>query len=276
MGGLSIQVSIDGPAGAGKSTVSKAVAQALGFIHIDSGAMYRAVTWLALRQQADLGDEALLSRIAREAEVRFGLAGGAGIGVEAGIGRSVSEAIQAGNREAEETMGGSVAGDGAQQVFCQGVNVTEAIRSLEVSAAVSKVAAVAGVRDALVEAQRQLAASHDVVMDGRDIGTVVLPHAQCKVFLTASPEERARRRMIEREEADNSDGSGGNSGKQNLEAVIAEIRKRDEEDMNRAISPLRPAQDSVTIDTTGMRFAEVVDQLVELVRARTSSDHSLS
>lgn len=155
--------------------------------------------------------------------------------------------------------------DQPQQVYCQGHNVTEEIRSLPVDDAVSAVAAIQGVREALVEAQRKLAADENVVMDGRDIGTVVLPQAECKIFLTASAEERARRRKKDRE---------GKAPEQSLEEIIAEIKKRDYEDSHRKNSPLKQAEGSFILDTTTLGFSEAVDAAARLIRASQYSNHA--
>jgi cytidylate kinase len=205
--------------------VARAIAHELGFVYVDSGAMYRALTWLALRQGIDAGDEESLSLLAKTADIR--------------ICQSKSK-------------------DFTQQVFCQGQDVTEEIRSLPVSRAVSKVSAIGGVREAMVEAQKGIAANHDVVMEGRDIGTVVLPDAECKIYLTASAEERASRRKKERE---------GTDRDRPLEAIVEEIVRRDHEDMNRRISPLRQAEDSILLDTTFMSFEEAVQEVLKLVEA---------
>ena len=190
--------------------------------------MYRAVTLLALREGLGPDDEESLIRLAKDANIRFEQTG----------------------QEDE------------QQIYCCGENVTEEIRSLPVSEAVSGIAAVAGVREALVEAQRKMAADQHVVMDGRDIGTVVLPEAECKIYLTASAEERARRRKKER---------AGKAKERTLEEITAEIRKRDEDDMSRENSPLRQAEDSVLLDTTYMHFQESVDAALEIVRVSQKS-----
>ncbi|MCL2165877.1 MAG: (d)CMP kinase [Clostridiales bacterium] len=221
---MRIQVSIDGPAGAGKSTIAKALAQKLGFIHIDTGAMYRAVTWLALREKMSLEDEEGLIRLARNADIRM-------VHDESGT---------------------------IQMIDGQGRNLTEEIRSRQVNAAVSQVAAIAGVREALVDIQRKMAENQNVIMDGRDIGTVVLPHAECKIYLTATAEERARRRKKERE---------GKDQDRTLEEIAIEIRKRDEEDMRRTHSPLRKAEDSIVLDTTALSFQEAVEAAAEIVLA---------
>ena len=193
-------IAIDGPAGAGKSTVARAVARALGFEFLDSGAMYRAAALAALRG----GDP---TRVV----------------------------VELGDR-----------------VLLDGEDVTDAIRSPEVTEMASKVAADPAVREALVELQRRIIAGGDHVAEGRDIGTVVWPQAELKVFLTASPEERARRRAAQ---------LGAD-----MEAILVEQRLRDLRDSTREHSPLQPAPDAVEIDTTGLDFDQVVERIVERVR----------
>ncbi len=197
-------IAIDGPAGAGKSTVARAAARELGFAYLDSGAMYRCVALLALAAPDE--EPAGLARAAR---------------IELG------ERILVGDRD-----------------------VTEQIRAPEVSEMASRVAADAGVRDALVAAQRALIARGDWVAEGRDIGTVVAPDAELKVFLTAAPEERARRRAAERGVEP--------------EAVLGELRMRDGRDSTRALSPLEPARDAVVLDTTGLTVGQVVERIAGL------------
>jgi len=223
-GGVNIQISIDGPAAAGKSTLARALAKKLGYIHIDSGAMYRALTWLALREGVDIDNADALTELAREADILF-------------------------EPDPENA-------DYTQRVFCRGLDITKEIRGLDVSQNVSAISSIPGVREVLVEAQRKMASDRDVVMEGRDIGTVVLPRADYKLFLTASVEERARRRWKER---------GGGDQDQTLAEIIAEIAKRDAEDANRANSPLRPAPDSVILDSTDLSFSEVIEEAARLV-----------
>ena len=193
--------------------------------------MYRAVTWLALQQGLGPGDDESLLRIAESADICF-----------------------------QQSGHGA-----AQSVFCRGRDVTGDIRSLAVSGAVSWVSALPGVRDAMVKAQREMAAGYDVVMDGRDIGTVVLPDAECKIFMTASLEERAKRRLKERE---------GKIPEQVLDDIISELKSRDEEDSNRAASPLRMAEDSVLLDTTALSFQEVIDEVLTIIRASSPTGTS--
>jgi CMP/dCMP kinase len=207
-------IAIDGPAGAGKSTVAQGVARALDFAYLDSGAMYRCVALAALRAGIDLNDEERLAELARGIELDFA--------------------------------------DG--RVSLDGADVTEKIRTAEVGEAASRVAAQPEVRGAMVERQRGLISNGRYVAEGRDIGTVVSPDAPLKVFLTASPEERARRRS--EESGDPADG------------VLEAQRERDRRDRERDHGPLRPAEDAVEVDTTGLPVDEVVDRVVALARAR--------
>jgi cytidylate kinase len=217
-------VAIDGPAGAGKSTVARELARRLGFTYLDSGAMYRCVALLSL---AAPGREP--GELAGAAAIELGGSGAAGDGV----------------------TGGGMAGGG--MVRLDGRDVSEAIRAPEVSEAASVVAADPAVRDALVAKQRELIAHGDWVAEGRDIGTVVAPDAELKVFLTADSTERARRRAAE---------LGAD-----VQTVLAEQAMRDERDSARAHSPLRPARGAVTLDTTGMGVEQVVERIAALARA---------
>jgi CMP/dCMP kinase len=217
-------VAIDGPAGAGKSTVARAVAAKLGFTYLDSGAMYRCVALLALATP-----EEQPAGLARAARIEMGA------GIERGVDAAAGE-------------GGAAEG----RVLLDGRDVTEAIRAPEVSETASVVAVDAGVREALVAKQRELTARGDWVAEGRDIGTVVAPDAELKVYLTADAGERARRRATE---------LGVDPG-----AVGEELRVRDERDSTRAHSPLEPAADAVTIDTTGLSVEQVVERVAELAR----------
>ncbi|GAB6156994.1 (d)CMP kinase [Desulfotomaculum varum] len=212
-------IAIDGPAGAGKSTVAKLVANRLGLLYIDTGAMYRAVTLKALRRGVDLSDAAALTDLARETSIQ----------------------LLPGVR---------------QTVLLDGEDVTEAIRSPEVTRCVSVVAGVAGVREILVNRQRQMAGETDVVMDGRDIGTVVLPQATAKIFLTASAEERARRRAKEMTEKGYA---------VDITRLTKEIQERDYQDSHRTVSPLVPAVDAIILDSSGMTVDEVVNSIVSWI-----------
>lgn len=218
-------IAIDGPAASGKSTVAKAVARRLGIRHLDTGAMYRAVTWLALHQGLATSDEAALTSLAAAEPVEFRYVDGASIATGVCIGSH---------------------------------DVTAEVRSPEVDAAVSAVSAVGGVRSALVEQQRVLAAKQDTVAEGRDIGTVVFPTAEVKVYLTASAEERARRRKSDL-------AAQGHAVEQG--AVQESLERRDTHDSTRAISPLEAASDATLLDTTGLDVEQVVDAIVTLVEA---------
>lgn len=234
-------IAIDGPAGAGKSTVARALARELGFTYLDSGAMYRCVALLAAEQP-----RAEPARLARDAEIvlEAGAAGTAGTAGSAGAAGSAAAEGAAGTDRAAGDWGGVVRLDGR--------DVSAAIRASEVSAEASRVAADPDVRAALVAKQRALLAAGDWVAEGRDIGTVVAPDADLKVFLTADPGERARRRARQ---------SGGDA-----QAVLAEQRERDERDATREHSPLRAAADAVEVDTTGLGVEAVVARISALVR----------
>ncbi len=211
-----LQIAIDGPAGAGKSSVAKVLAKRLNCIYLDTGAMYRAVTWLAMERQIAFDDLAALGRLLETLELQF----------------------------KEE--------DGVQRLYCNGTDVTEAIRSTEVSANVSAIAMIPLVREALVAQQQKIAADCDVLMDGRDIGTTVLPNAQYKFFLTASLEERARRRYLELQKK---------GVTVDMEQLKQDIALRDQKDSQRAVSPLVQAPDAELIDTSELTFEEVVEKL---------------
>jgi cytidylate kinase len=221
-------VAIDGPAGSGKSTVAREVARRLGFTYLDSGAMYRAVTLGALDDGADLGDGAALGALARRLDIDL-------------------------RRRDDDNA----------QVIVDGRDVSEAIREPRVTGASSTVAAHPQVREALLAKQRALMAAGDYVVEGRDIGTVVAPDAPVKAFLTADPEERARRRAAELERRGLSI---------DRDEVRAAIEQRDKLDSTRSAAPLRRAEDAELIDTTGLDAGEVADRIVELVdRARAAA-----
>ena len=216
---MAIVIAIDGPAASGKSTVARRVAGRLGFIYIDSGAMYRAVALWALRQHLDPSDQHRMEQLARAAGI-------------------------------------ALASEGAC-VLLNGEDVTEAIRAPEVSGAASLVATIPGVRRALVEKQRDIGARNNVVMEGRDIGSVVFPNADLKIFLDAEAHERARRRAAE--------ASG------DRDAISRELRERDERDRKRAEAPLTQAPDAVYLDSTGLSIEEVEEAILRLARARISN-----
>lgn len=218
-----IIVAIDGPAGAGKSTIARRIADRLGFTYINTGAMYRAVALWALRNGTALNDMHRLERLSLEAKIEFG------------------------------------PGDGS--VLLNGEDVTEFLYTPEVTAAASKVSVVPGVRRALLPLQRNIAQNTSVVMEGRDIGTVIFPEAQVKIFLDANPRERARRRAHELRTA----------AAVGVDTVAAEIQERDTRDRTRPESPLMQAPDAVLLDTTALSVDEVEERILRLVRARTSN-----
>ncbi len=219
-------IAIDGPSGAGKSTVAKAVAKKLGFSCLDTGAMYRAIAWQALADGVALDDDAALGEVARACAIAFG-------------------------HEAGDPV--------PKRVFVGDVEVTDAIRTAEIDRAVSPVSAAPSVREALVDQQRRIGRAGDYVVEGRDIGTVVFPEAPVKVFLTASDEERAHRRV--RQNVDRGIGSI------DYDEVLADLRRRDELDSSRATSPLRPADDAVHLDSTGRYIEEVIDEICAMADA---------
>lgn len=222
-----MKIAIDGPAGAGKSTIARIVAAELGFLYLDTGSMYRALTYDALRRGLDLSEETVLARLARALDLR----------------------LVPGRRGK------------APRVFIGRCEVTRDIRTPEVSRKVSQVASHAQVREAMVRRQRDLASRGSVVMDGRDIGTTVLPDADVKVFLQASVEERARRRSRELRRQGH---------RVRLRELAHQIAQRDEADTQRAASPLMKAPDAVEIDTTDMSIRQVVQTILELVDRRGS------
>lgn len=222
-------IAIDGPAGAGKSTVACRVADALGYLYIDTGAMYRAATWLVINENINVQDLQAISNLIAAADLE----------------------LQPGN---EATCG-------RVRVFANGQEITNEIRSQEVTRLVSFVSAIPAVRWHLVEKQQKLAARGGVVMDGRDIGTVVLPNANIKIFLTASPQVRALRRVKDLEEL-------GESA--DFETVLKEIQDRDRQDSSRAVAPLRQAPDAIAINTDNLTIEEVVSRILTLCRRQLS------
>lgn len=219
-------IAIDGPAGSGKSTVAKLVAARMGFHYLDTGAMYRAVAVRALKDGVDLGDEAGVKSIAQSEAIRF-------------------------EHEGSEPL--------PSKVIIGDQDVTAEIRTPAADSAVSIVAALSSVRSAMVSQQRGLGEAGDIVVEGRDIGTVVFPHAELKVFLTATPEERARRRAAEQVERGHD---------VDTKDVHTAILARDEADSTRDVSPLMAAQDAVEVDTTGLTIEQVVERIAQLAEQR--------
>lgn len=225
-----VVVAIDGPAGAGKSTIAKRLADKLNFVYIDTGAMYRAVALWAEREGKSWDDMLVMEQLARAAD----------IGLESNPPR----------------------------VTLNGEDVTEAIRRPEISQGASKVSAIAGVRRALVDKQREMAGRMSVVMEGRDIGTVVFPNADVKIFLDASPAERADRRVKELARKTPPPPS--------RESVLAEMNERDHRDRTRAEAPLMQAPDASLVDTTGLGIDEVEEAILKIIRAKTTNGKELS
>lgn len=220
-----MKIAIDGPAGAGKSTIAKRVAEKLGFLYVDTGALYRAVGLFVLRNGKNPKDSKTVTALLDKAQVDL---------------RHL---------------------DGTQHVFLNGEDVSDAIRTPEASMAASDVSAISSVRQFLFETQRSIAATRDVVMDGRDIGTVVLPDADVKIFLTASALVRADRRYRELLE----------KGQKVLyPKVLEEVLQRDQQDSQREIAPLRQAPDAMKLDSTGMNADEVTERVIKLVRDKKS------
>ena len=220
-------IAIDGPAGSGKSTVAKEVAKMLGFHYLDTGAMYRSIAWLALERGISLDEDESVADLARTETVVFS------------------------HEEGNPLPSG---------VAIAGHDITLEIRTPRIDKAVSPVSAIPAVREALTQQQRAIAASENIVMEGRDIGTVVFPRAELKVFLTASAEERARRRALQNAQR--------GFGETDEAAILADIIRRDEADSTRAVAPLRPAEDAVMLDTTGMGIDEVCAAIANLARRR--------
>ncbi|MGC8793329.1 MAG: (d)CMP kinase [Bryobacteraceae bacterium] len=219
-----IVIAIDGPAGAGKSTIARRVAARLGFVYIDTGAMYRALGLWALRAGVDLDDMQRLEQLAAAARIEF----------EPGSGR----------------------------VLLNGEDVTEAIRTPEVASAASKISVYGGVRRAMVAEQRRIGRQTSVVMEGRDIGTVVFPEADVKIFLDADPATRAQRRLHELRER---------GQKADARQVAAELEERDRRDRSRPEAPLMQAPDAVYLDTTGLSIEQVEEAVLRLVRERVAN-----
>ena len=217
-------IAIDGPSGAGKSTMAKSLAQELNFLYVDTGAIYRTVGLEVFRRGMNPSDATAVEGILPRLEIRMGYGD-----------------------------------DGLQHMYLGGEDVTAAIRQHEISEYASKVSAIPAVRAFLLEMQRKLARENDVIMDGRDIGTVVLPDADLKVFLTADAEDRARRRFLELQQR------GQNP---EYETILRDVIQRDKQDTEREIAPLRQAEDAVLVDTTGVDLAGSREMLRNLVRER--------
>lgn len=220
---MAINIAIDGPAGAGKSSIAKLVSKELGYIYVDTGALYRTVGLYSIRKGIDTKDAQAVTATLKDIEVKLGFV------------------------------------DGAQHVFLNGEDVSEAIRTPEASMGASNVSAIPAVRTFLFDLQRDIAKNNNCIMDGRDIGTVVLPDAQIKLFLTASPEARAERRykeLIEKGE------------KVDFQDVLDDINKRDYQDSHREIAPLKQAEDAVLVDNSGCNLEEGVALVIGIIKEK--------
>ncbi|MDD3222049.1 MAG: (d)CMP kinase [Clostridia bacterium] len=215
---MSFNIAIDGPAGAGKSTIAKSIARSLGFVYVDTGAMYRAIALYLIRQNVQADQTDVIEELLEDISIRI------------------------------------IYSDGEQQIILNGENVTGQLRQEAVGNMASKSAANPKVREKLLQLQRDLAKENDVVMDGRDIGTFVLPNADVKIYLTASVEERAKRRFAELKEK---------GMEADLVKIAEDIRTRDAQDMNRTIAPLKQAEDAVLIDSSRLTIPEVRDRIVD-------------
>ena len=218
-----IAIAIDGPAGAGKSSISKVVANELGYLYIDTGAMYRGVTWAVLDSHVDVKNQ-----------------------------KDVESLLPSLDLTLEPTAN-------ACKVFVKGRNVTDLIRQQQINENVSTIASYKGVREYLVERQQAMAAVGGVILDGRDIGSVVLPKAELKIYLTASVDARAKRRWLEVQ---------GTSNEQSLEDIKKNVESRDEMDKNRDESPLVCVEDAIVVDSSNMTFDETVEHILHLVQER--------
>lgn len=227
MSGRKLVIAIDGPAGSGKSTIAALLAKRLGYVNLESGAMYRAVALKALEQKVHLDDERALRALAEQTQIEL------------------------------------IPHDGANTVLLDGRDVSERIRQADVTAAASQVSVHPAVRELMVEQQRRAGAQGGVIMEGRDIGTVVFPNADVKVFLDADANVRADRRVLQ----------AAGAGAQDSQRVMAEMTARDRRDQTRAASPLVAASDAVVIDSTHKSIDEVVDEIEGIVQERLSSRH---
>lgn len=223
---MGINIAIDGPGGAGKSTVARAVAKQLGFIYVDTGAIYRAIGLKFVRTGKSFTNENIISVLP---------------GTELSLAHI----------------------DGEQHIIIDGEDVSSLIRTQEISSAASKVSAVPEVREFLLDLQRDIARKNNVIMDGRDVGTVILPNAEVKIFLTANVEVRARRRHRELM-------AKGLETPDTFERVLKEVAERDKADSERATAPLKPAEDAVLVDTSDMDFEQSVQTVINIIRRKVN------
>lgn len=217
---MRINIAIDGPSAAGKSTVSDHLAQLLGYVHLDTGAMYRLVAYMALKDGLGLDDEEAIVALMKKSKMEFKDNG---------------------------------------EIYLNGIEVSDKIRTNEISMAASTVSKNPGVREALVALQKDIAKDKGYILDGRDIGTVVLKDAEVKIYLTASAEDRAKRRMIQ---------NAAKGLKDDYEKLLKEIKDRDYQDMHRSVSPLKKADDAIEIDTSDLSQDEVVEAIYKIVKTK--------
>ncbi len=220
-----IAVAIDGPAGAGKSTIAKKASEELGFIYVDTGALYRAVALACIDGNISIDDTPAVEKLLPGLDIRI------------------------------------IFFNGEQHILLNDNDVSERIREENVSMAASRVSAIPSVRGYLLDLQRDFAKRDNVIMDGRDIGTVVLPNSQVKIFLTASPEVRARRRVLQLEEK---------GMEADFDKILFDIVQRDYNDTNRKTAPLKPAENAVTVDTTELTLDEVIEKIVSIIKEQTA------
>lgn len=220
-----ISVALDGPAGAGKSTIAKRAAAELGFVYVDTGAMYRTIGLFCLKNNIGINDPDAVTNALPSVKLRLAFE------------------------------------NGEQHIYLGEEDVSSQIRTEQVSMAASVVSAIPAVRAFLLELQRGLAKTDNIIMDGRDIGTVVLPDAEVKIFLTASPEARAKRRTLQLEEK---------GEPADYDTILRDIIQRDNNDSNREIAPLRPAEDSILVDTTELDLEQSVAKVIEVIREKAS------
>lgn len=219
-------IAIDGPAGAGKSTIARRIAESMQFVYVDTGAIYRTVAYAVCRDHADASDAACIEALLPKLSLQL---------------------------DWQE--------DGVQHMILDGQDVTAEIRRPEISAMASVVSAIPGVRQFLLDTQRSVAKTHSVIMDGRDIGTVVLPNADVKIYLSASAEVRARRRWLELQAQNRPD---------TYEEVLRDMQERDYRDMHRDIAPLRQAEDAICVDTSALNLEESISAIETVIREKLS------
>lgn len=219
-----VVIAVDGPSGAGKSTISRALSKRLGYLEIDTGAMYRAMAWLAQQSNLDLSNQEAVQAFSQQAEVELQLH------------------------------------NGSTKVIANGQDITNEIRTPEISRLTSQISALAPIREALLSLQRKMGKSGGVILDGRDIGTVVFPDAELKFFLSASAEERGRRRFLELQ---------AKGVQTTLEETVQEVIQRDRQDSERTLAPLRQAKDAIPIDSTGLNIEQVISLMEETFLKKT-------